>query len=289
MSSSRSQHPRASLPPRHFERLSAILAEANKHHSAVAAAARAAKRPTHHARSRAQKLGLSVCIKLAVACDERLVSVIPLPVLDRASPEPTQAPALPPRQRGRPTLRLIVPRAPADVPTSTGPYSSVSLSAGGAPAPAAAPTVLRGQNVPWRGPTSRFSLTPDDPLFTLAPRRAPEPPVVPVIPDVPFDEEEAERFFETCELMYPESGAADYASSTSSYASSCASSSSECSPSSSSNSSASSSSGPVTPADAEMPPIATLSSKRRREPEAIVDKRPKYERKSWARAPRKLL
>ncbi|KAJ7481419.1 hypothetical protein B0H11DRAFT_2232915 [Mycena galericulata] len=286
MSSARSQHPRASLAPRHFERLSAILAEANKHHSAVAAAARAAKRPTHHARTRAQKLGLAVCIKLAVACDERLVSVIPLPVLDRASPEPTQAPALPPRQRGRPTLRLVVPRAPADVPTSTGPYSSVSLSAGGAPVRAAAPTVLRGQNVPWRGPTSRFSLTPNDPLFTLAPRRAPEPPVV------PYDEEEAERFFETCELMYPESGAADYASSTSSYASSYASSSSssECSPSSSSNSSASSSSGPVTPADAEMPPIATLSStKRRREPEAIVDKRPKYERKSWARAPRKLL
>ncbi|KAJ7139339.1 hypothetical protein C8R44DRAFT_867489 [Mycena epipterygia] len=51
-----------------------------------------------------------------------------------------------------------------------------------------APTVLRGQHVPWRGPTSRFSLTP-------------EPPVV---PDVPFDEMDDDTLFDTYELGYPE-------------------------------------------------------------------------------------
>ncbi|KAJ7820609.1 hypothetical protein B0H13DRAFT_2129991 [Mycena leptocephala] len=255
----------ASLSPRHFERLSMILSESNEHYRAVAAAVRAAKKPTYHARTRAQKLGLGVDIKLAVNCPERQVSYIPLPVIDPTSPVQHR-----PRGRasGRPTLRLVVPRAQADVPISGELYSTLSLTPGAAVRPAAAPTVLRGQNVPWLGPTSRFSLTPSDPIFTLAPRRAPEPPVV---PDVPFDEDD----INTWELRYPESGAADYASSSSSYVSS----------SSCASTSSASSSGPETPADADVIPGLTLSATKRKNDllDEAADKRPKYARKSWAR------
>ncbi|KAJ6477294.1 hypothetical protein DFH09DRAFT_1293030 [Mycena vulgaris] len=251
---------RRALSARRFERLSSILSEANTHHAAVAAVARAAAAPTYHARTRAQKLGLAVDTVRAVACDARLVSYIPLPIIETglSPPAPTPAP------RGRPTLRLIVPRAPADVPVSGGSYSMLSMSTGSVPA-AAAPTVLRG-------PTSRFSLTPDDPIFTMVPRRAPAPPAAaPVIPDVPFDEED---FTTEWELAYPASGAADYAaSSTSTYASS-----------STSGSSSGSSSGPATPADADPIPVPTMSAKRKSEDDyAAGEKRPKYERKSWAR------
>ncbi|KAJ7652153.1 hypothetical protein DFH06DRAFT_1134679 [Mycena polygramma] len=251
MSSSSFTNRRASMSPRHFERLSTILSESNEHYRAVAAAVRAAKKPTFHARTRAQKLGLSLDIKLAVNCPERQVSVIPLPVIDRA-PSPSQQPRPRGRASQRPALRLVLPRAQADVPCSGGPYSTVALT----PAPAVAPTVLGGQNVPWRGPTSRFSLTPSDPIFTLAPRRAPEPPVV---PDVPFDEDDD---MSTWELAYPESGAADYASSSSSYESS-------------SCTSSSGSSGPATPRKNDLLEMDVS--------EAIADKRPKYERKSRAR------
>ncbi|KAJ6569409.1 hypothetical protein B0H19DRAFT_1135344 [Mycena capillaripes] len=258
MASSSLQHPRAgSISPRHFSRLSTILSESNEHYRTVAAAVRAAKKPTYHARTRAQKLGLSLDIKRAISCPEREVSVVPLPVIDRA-PSPDQQQ---PQPRGRPALRLVVPRAQADVPVSTGPYSTIKLS------PAPAPTVLRGQNNPWRGPTSRFSLTPSDPIFTIAPRCALEPPVV---PDVPFDDDD----YTTWELGYPESGAADCASSSSSDASSLPSASTS-----------SASSGPETPADADVIPGLTLSAAKRKHDifdDAVVDKRPKYERKSWA-------
>ncbi|KAJ7171562.1 hypothetical protein C8R43DRAFT_18949 [Mycena crocata] len=294
MSTSASTQPRASLSPRHFSRLSAILTEANAHYRTVAAAARAAKRPTYHARMRAYKLGLGVDIQRAVNCPEEHVSAIPLPIIDTTpSPPPRQ-------QRPRPNLRVVVPgpapRAAADVPISTGSYSTLSLSTGSivppivgpfAPIPmAAAPTVLRGQQVPWRGPTSRFSVTPNDALFTIVPRRAPEPPV---IPDVPFDEDD----FDTWNLQYPQSGAADYASSsastssTQSYPSVSASSSYASTSSYGSSSSSSGSSGPATPADAEHVGPFTLSAKRKNaamdSDECAVDKRPKYNRKSWAR------
>ncbi|KAJ7139341.1 hypothetical protein C8R44DRAFT_939092 [Mycena epipterygia] len=246
----------------HFDRLASILTESNEHYRTVAAEVRAAKRPTHHARTRAHKLGLAVNITRAVNCPEGQVSTIPLPIVDRA-PSPSA-----PARKQRPTLRLVVPRAPADVPASSGPYSTLSLSSASATiTPTAVPTVLRGQHVPWRGPTSRFSLTP-------------EPPVV---PDVPFDEMDDDTLFDTYELGYPESGAADYASSSTSYGSSSGS-----SPSSSSSygSSAASSRGPTTPADTEMYPVST---KRKFVDDAAVEKRPKYGRKSWARTPRKLL
>ncbi|KAJ7743790.1 hypothetical protein B0H16DRAFT_1560617 [Mycena metata] len=246
--------PAPALSERRFSRLSTILSDANAHYSAVAAATRAARKPTHHARTRAQKLGLDIDIERAVNCPGHVVAVLPLPIIERSPSPPslsasrrTKSKDTQLNTRGRPALLVVVPhaRAQADVPTSTGPYSTLSLvsalssSAHQQPSAAAAPTILRGQNVPWRGPTSRFSLTPSDAIFTVAPRRAPEPPV---IPDVPFDNyDELDHW----ELAYPQSGAADYAeSSASESSSSCASSESS---SSRSETSPASSRGPATP------------------------------------------
>ena len=41
--------------------------------------------PSHHARRRARSLGLTVDIQLALRCPQRVVSVVPLPVLDLSS------------------------------------------------------------------------------------------------------------------------------------------------------------------------------------------------------------
>ncbi|KAJ7628059.1 hypothetical protein B0H17DRAFT_1150799 [Mycena rosella] len=283
---------RHALSARHFERLSSILTEANAHYSAVATAARAAiiTKLVHppRARTRAQRLGLAVNTRAAAKCDPRSVSVVPLPVIDSA-PSP---PPAPPARRARPALRLVVPRARPDVPVpvNCGPASGSGGYTGSTPA--VAPTVLREQNNHWRGPTSRFSLTPDDPLFTLAPRRAPLPPAAadpPVVPDVPFNDDD-EDVFANWELGYPASGAADYVGSVSSVASYASSSSS----SSESESSASNSSGPATPADSEMiaigGPVPVLSGsgsssgKRKTQSEDdVAEKRPKYGRKAWVR------
>lgn len=252
MPASRTPQSRHTLCPSQFERLAATLSEANKRQAAIAAAARAVKSCTHHARTRAQKLRLAVNVKDAAACPQRFVAAIPLPVLDRSICAPPPAVKLA-RAPGRPKLSLVGPRPPADAPFSGGPYNTISLSAEPIPS-AVAPTTLRA----WPVPMPRF--LPDDSIFTVAPRRAPEPPVIPVIPDVPLDEAEADAFFEAQKLGYPRSGAADYAE---------ASSLSE-----SSSSAGSSSTGPVTPPDVEMS-IDTTLSKRRRDPEQVVDKRPR--------------
>ncbi|KAJ7020258.1 hypothetical protein C8F04DRAFT_1275315 [Mycena alexandri] len=301
--------PTPALSERRFSRLSTILSDANAHYSAVAAANRAARTPTHRARTRAQKLGLGLDVERAVNCPAPQVAVLPLPVIERSPTPPflsassrTKGKDTQLHTRGRPILRVVVPpaRAQADVPITSGPYSTLSLaSALGSslqvhqPSAAAAASVLRGQNVPWRGPTSRFSLTPSDPIFLTAPRRAPEPPVV---PDVPFDNYD-ELDMNNWELAYPRSGAADYAESSASE-SSCASSSSA---SSRSETSPASSHGPATPADADVivkftlinwtaPAPATAPKRKIFEREedmmsssAVVEKRPKYERKSWVR------
>ncbi|KAJ7356498.1 hypothetical protein DFH08DRAFT_802539 [Mycena albidolilacea] len=314
MSSSCVYTRRPALSPRHFSRLSTLLKDANARYAVVATSVRAATQPSHSARARAHKLGLAVNVRAAAACPEAQVSVNPLPVLERSTPPPTsplphkqqqQQPTLQ-QQRGRPALRLVLPRAQADVPISTGPYSTISLAPTPQPsAAAAAPTVLRGQNVPWRGPTSRFSVTPSDPIFSVAPalchqgpsdlapfiladvdlfsvppRPAPRPEEAPVVPEMLFEFDADEEW----ELGYPPaSGAADYASSSSSCASS-------------SSGSSSSRSGPVTPddADALMPGLLaafnSASAKKRKtsavldfDEARVVDKCPKYQRKSWAR------
>ncbi|KAJ7075005.1 hypothetical protein B0H15DRAFT_1027312 [Mycena belliarum] len=275
--SSSTSYSRPALSEQRFARLTSILADANETHAMRAsAAARTKAKRTFHGRLRAQRLGLAVDTVRAIACPAHHVAALPPPIIERATP--------PPRLRTKPTLRIQIPgarRAPADVPTTGAPYSTIYLSAAPAPAAAQAPTVLRGQQNPWRGPTSRFSLTPDDPLFTLAPRRAPLPPAAPpIVPVVPFDEDDVSTWM----LMYPASGAADYAASStfSSFSPSASASSSAGSSASSSGTSRVSSAGPATPADLPIAPFA-LSAKRKSEDELLSDKRPKHGRKTWAR------
>ncbi|KAJ7630315.1 hypothetical protein FB45DRAFT_915171 [Roridomyces roridus] len=246
-----SRSPRA-MSTSQFERLTYTVREANKHQAAIACyharshqlhSPRSQPRPQtrpHDQRQGCRRLSTSICRRPSAShpggC--HLSSA-------RCWASPQAEPRCSP--------------PPADAPVS-GPFSTISISV--------EPINLRA----WPVLMPRLSLLPDD-LFTLAPRRVPEPPVIPVIPDVPFDEEEADAFFASHELGYPESGVADYAESSSS------------SSDASSVSSGSSSSGPVTPPDAEMTLGSTLPSKRRLEPELVVDKRPKYDRKAWTRDP----
>ncbi|KAJ6459514.1 hypothetical protein C8R45DRAFT_1221274 [Mycena sanguinolenta] len=309
MSSLRPTTRRPALSAPRFSRLSSILTEANTRYTAVAASVRASTQLTHHARTRAKKLGLKLNVDAAIKCPQNQVSEKPLPVLERAVVVPQvqqQQPA--PQECGRPTLRIAVPRAAArDVPTSTGPYSSISLSN----SPAAAPTVLRGQGVPWRGPTSRFSLTPNDAasfsfagipyvaehevaaLFSTPPRPAPKPheePVVPVVPDMLFEFSDGEEWSLQMDGP-PATGGADYASSSSSSSSEkpLPSSASTSSSNSGSSSSRAASSGPVTPADGDVihPFVGSAVTMNKRKGPflddldvGVVEKCPKYRRKS---------
>lgn len=79
MSSPSSSSP---LQPYHVRNLILILRRANDHYSHVASRIRASLVPTHHARKRAHRMGLAVDVAKAVACDQRQVSIIPLPVID---------------------------------------------------------------------------------------------------------------------------------------------------------------------------------------------------------------
>ncbi|KAJ7198242.1 hypothetical protein C8J57DRAFT_1417286 [Mycena rebaudengoi] len=303
--SSSTRYQSAALPPHRLARLSLILREANAHYRRVADSFRASLRPTHHARTRAEKIGLTLNIEKAVACPEHQVSVIPLPIIDttpsptisrratRATTNATSGTQRPPAQRrSRPTLSLSIPllaRPAADAPVSCGPYSAVSISGlarrpRGRPRPSAAERPLA-----W--PHLALLITPNDPIFTLAPRRAPPVPSAPVIPDVPFSDDEEDVFarggavhrreddqLANWQLGYPLSAAADCGSSSSG---------------SSNGSSRASSRGPETPADSEvsMYGSSTQSAKRKMDESdaEVTEKRVKYERKSWVRAPRRLL
>ncbi|KAF7367546.1 hypothetical protein MSAN_00817700 [Mycena sanguinolenta] len=308
MSSSRSSTRRPALSAPHFTRLSTILSEANTRYTAVAASVRASTQLTHHARTRAKKLGLKLNIDAAIKCPQNQVSEIPLPVLERAVDL---------------SVRKPVPQVPQQQEQQRGPPGPIppSLCPTAPPrAPAPAPTVLRGQGVPWRGPTSRFSLTPgaaEATVFTFAgvpvpyvtdhdvaalfntpPRPAPKPceaPVVPEVPEMLFEFSAGEEW--TLETQTdvdvdgpPVTGAADYASSSSSSSESTKPPlSASTSTSSGSDSSRATSSGPVTPADGDViHPFGPAVNKRKSTflddlDLDVVEKCPKYRRKSWAR------
>lgn len=86
----------SSLHSHHINQLLHILRRANVHYAQVAARIRASIHPTYHARRRAEGLGLGVDIEAAIMCEQRYVSVIPLPFLDlNASPIITTAPVIP--------------------------------------------------------------------------------------------------------------------------------------------------------------------------------------------------
>ncbi|RDB24640.1 hypothetical protein Hypma_008184 [Hypsizygus marmoreus] len=146
--------PSAPLQAYHVRNLILILQRANAHYTHVAARIRASFQPTHHARKRAARIGLTVDIRKAVACEQRQVSVVPLPILD-TTPSPVSEVASiriqsqelsaidgrVPLQR-RPALKCAIPKPAALTRTSpngttsalssSSAYSSISLSSAAA-------------------------------------------------------------------------------------------------------------------------------------------------------------
>ncbi|KAJ7596265.1 hypothetical protein C8J56DRAFT_916968 [Mycena floridula] len=90
------------LEPQYLARLIQILHTANRRYQDVADVVRGSLKPTHHAKKRAEKLGLSVNVQRAVDCPQRQVSNIPLPVLD-VTPSPTS------QFHRRPALKVTIP------------------------------------------------------------------------------------------------------------------------------------------------------------------------------------
>ncbi|KAG6820218.1 hypothetical protein H0H93_003719 [Arthromyces matolae] len=120
------------LPPNLLHNLILILRRANVYYSDVAACIRATHAPTHHAKARAQTLGLSVNIAAAVNCPQKHVSVIPLPIIEVVTPplEPIQ---LPVTNSGRPVLTCVIPPVVQTITSPNGTTSSlysVTLSSG---------------------------------------------------------------------------------------------------------------------------------------------------------------
>ena len=156
-----------------YQTLVAILRHANARYAQLAAIMRASRRSTGHARKRAADLRLTVDIENARNLDHRQVSVIPLPVLDIA-PSPVARSQVVGREREakrnttRPALRCSIPQDVVNREESSA-LSSVSVYSTDTPEVivrsqevVAAPVVLRGQNVPWRPVTSRWSMSTSD-------------------------------------------------------------------------------------------------------------------------------
>ncbi|KAH9487201.1 hypothetical protein JR316_0001270 [Psilocybe cubensis] len=177
------------------------IRRANERVSRLAASMRASLTPTHHARRRARKLQLRVCIDKALKLDPKQISVIPLPVLATPVPLPVPEQVQPvapapvyaepvvfreneisraaagrelerlrnirvSQQLQRPTLRCEIP---ADAAVASASVSTSELTDMELETPVEhdenqedevhAPVVLRGQNVPWRPVTSRWSVS----------------------------------------------------------------------------------------------------------------------------------
>ncbi|GAW02715.1 hypothetical protein LENED_004383 [Lentinula edodes] len=176
------------MPAHHHFNLRVILLCANERYRVIAESFRENLRLSHHARKRAQAKGLKIDTAKATRCPQKLVSVLPLheidtsvsPTINRAASEDL-LPVIPAAQR-RPVIPRITIPAPSAPRPVMGSDVSVSRTAVG-PSKIFAPVALRGQGNPWRGPTSRFSITPNNELFQVN---------QPVIPDVPQDMTEAE-------------------------------------------------------------------------------------------------
>lgn len=97
-----------------------ILRRANSRYTDVASRIRASLRPTFHARKRAAELRLGVDIGKAIRCEQRQVSIVPLPVLDLGTSPVTGTiePIVPiicngnSNSKKRPVLRCAIPTHP---------------------------------------------------------------------------------------------------------------------------------------------------------------------------------
>src|ERR1700733_13039973 len=75
----------SNLEPHHVRNLTLILRRANVYYHHVAVRNRANLQPTHHAYKQARRLGLRVDVGKAVRCDQRQISLVPLPILDTST------------------------------------------------------------------------------------------------------------------------------------------------------------------------------------------------------------
>ncbi|KAJ3893071.1 hypothetical protein GG344DRAFT_75328 [Lentinula edodes] len=175
------------MPAHHHFNLRVILLCANERYRVIAESFRENLRLSHHARKRAQAKGLKVDTAKATRCPQKLVSVLPLheidtsvsPTINRAASEDL-LPVIPAAQRPViPRITIPAPSAPRPVMGSDVSVSRIAVG----PSKIFAPVALRGQGNPWRGPTSRFSITPNNELFQVN---------RPIIADVPQDMTEAE-------------------------------------------------------------------------------------------------
>ncbi|KAG6855709.1 hypothetical protein H0H87_011834 [Tephrocybe sp. NHM501043] len=105
------------LQAHHLSNLILILRRANARYSHLAACVRSSFTPTRHAKSRAQKLRLTVDITAAVNCPQREVSNIPLPIIEIVSPLPVV--------QKRPVLTCTIPNGPV-MQTITSPNGTTS-------------------------------------------------------------------------------------------------------------------------------------------------------------------
>lgn len=72
----------SNLHPHYVLNLILILHRANAHHYHIAARNRANLHPTHHAWKEARRRGLTVDVDKATRCDQKQISLVPLPILD---------------------------------------------------------------------------------------------------------------------------------------------------------------------------------------------------------------
>lgn len=274
-----------------------ILRTANVQYCHIAARNRANLRPTHHARKEAQRRGLKVDIAKAVRCDQRQVSLVPLPVLDitvspvtlRPSSIAGQSPSLEDissqthelrinledrkaRLKKQSALKRATPRVfirttPNGTTTVISPTSDFSGSL-------SSPSVLKSKLVPSAYPPSMWDAGEGDTSSVSSDISLERSVSIPVCPklhewqplDVPIDEDEMDWGLD---------GISDLSispSSTSSFESS----------SDSASSSSQSSSGPSTPSD-EVPITIRVKRKSIEVSGATSDfgKRPRFDRKGW--------
>jgi hypothetical protein len=184
-SSNTSVYYHAPMPAPHHFNLRMILRTANERYRVVANTFRENLQLSHHARKLAQLKGLKIDTAHAARCPQKLVSVLPLhvidttlsPTLNRAASEdllgglapviPAFVP-VPAMRRVQPPVvpRLTIPLSiSARKPAPVIPMSRTKTPDG--TIKAFAPVVIRDQGNPWRGPTSRFSITPNDELFQV--------------------------------------------------------------------------------------------------------------------------
>ncbi|KAG5651977.1 hypothetical protein H0H81_006751 [Sphagnurus paluster] len=161
----------AALQPNHIRNLILILRRANAHYTYVASRIRASLKPTQHARTRAQNLGLRVNIEKAHNCPQKQVSVVPLPIIE-VSPPPIALAPIPYQSsrsvdmaidnhepKRRPALKCAIPPA---VLTRTSPNGTTSALSSGQFSAVSLSSAISVRKPPTIRYSSRWFATEDE-------------------------------------------------------------------------------------------------------------------------------